>query len=103
MADSWKIVKNKATSVLLMTKTRGVNAKEKAYIRKLQFDVAQRQRAFGVEYLTLKQGNATPEDLQACIERAETEIAEIKESITVKESAIGANEEELKRQLSEVQ
>jgi hypothetical protein len=94
-------IKRSLANFLATTMACGANAKEQALIKKLEFDVAARKKKFGVDYLTAKEsaGIFSPEQLQALVDQATTDIEAIKKQIRDKELAIEGNKEELQRKI----
>ena len=65
-------------------------------IKKLNFDIQQRKKIFGVDYLTLKGlPETTPEELQACMDDAEADIKLLQDQVKEHEKTIANNQESL--------
>jgi hypothetical protein len=75
------------------------NAKEQTIISKIEFDIGARKKKFGTDYLTLEEKNASPEELQACLDAAKKDVSLLKSKIHDKEEAIGKNKEQLQRSI----
>ena len=93
-------VKRSTRNCIASTISCSKNTKEKTIMKKIEFDITSRKKKFGVDYLNLKETNASPEELQACIDAATADIQVLKEQIQEKERAIGANQEELQRTIA---
>mmetsp|Transcript_16629 Transcript_16629/g.23427 ORF Transcript_16629/g.23427 Transcript_16629/m.23427 type:complete len:178 (+) Transcript_16629:211-744(+) len=75
--------------------------KETAVIKKLEYDIAARKKLFGTEYMTLDENNATPEELEACHQKAKDDIEELKKQIQKHEEDIAKTNEERDRAIQE--
>jgi hypothetical protein len=93
-------VKRSMANCWASTMTCGANAKESTMIKKLEYDIASRQKKFGVDYLTLDAvTGTTPENLQAVLDAAKADIATLQQQIDDKEKQLDANKEELQKTL----
>lgn len=80
--------------------TCSANAKETAFIKKLEYDIAARQKKFGVDYLTMEEEGKSEAELQTCLDQARADIADLKKQIDEKERKIGENKEELQKKVT---
>lgn len=96
----WKNVQQNVLKAWVATKTGSVNAKEVALIKKIEFDIENRKKKFGADYLTLKlDKQAEEEALQACINEAVFDIENLKKQITEHEIAIDSNNEDMRKRV----
>ena len=80
--------------------TCSANAKEKTLIKKLEYDITARKKAFGFDYLTMMmEEEKTAEELQECLDKAKLDIEALREQIAEKEGKIGANKETLQKKI----
>ncbi len=77
------------------------NAKEHAMNAKLQFELTNKRKTFGVDYLNLKQSGESAEELQACIDIALGGMEELREQMDEHERTISNNHESLQHKLSQ--
>jgi hypothetical protein len=98
----WKNVQENVLKAWVATKTGSVNAKEVALIKKLEFDIDNRKKKFGADFLTLKLDQQAGEDaLQACINEAIFDIENLKRQITEHEKAIESNNADMRKKVEE--
>ena len=71
--------------------------KEHAIISKLEFQIANRQKKFGVDYLTLANGEGSQQALRECLKEAMDDIAVFRAEVDSHDDNIGDKEEETKR------
>lgn len=96
----WKNVQENVFKAWVATKTGSVNAKEVALIKKIEFDIENRKKRFGVDYLTLKMEKQSEEEaLQACINEAMFDIENLKQQITEHENAIDNNNADMRNKV----
>lgn len=79
------------------------NTKEKTIITKLEYDIASRKKAFGVEYLNILEKATEVDkkeaDLEACVDKAMADIRKIKEEIKTHQAEVEMTNEELEKKL----
>ena len=97
----WKRLQRKSQNAWVATKIKSVNGKEQAIVTKLNFDIQQRKKQFGVDYLTLKQQATTSEDdLQSCIDMALGDIKVLQDQIDEHEKVIADNQIALQQKIA---
>lgn len=72
---------------------------ELAKITIKESQIAGRKKAFGVEYLDLLASGAKPEDLEACVKRAQDDTKKIMDEIAELEKEIARVDEETKKKI----
>lgn len=99
----WQRIQRQSSNVLASTKAKSVNVKESAIIKKLRYDIQQRKKIFGIDYLTLlkETEGTTAEDLQNCIDAALSDIDKIQEEITEHEKTISNTQESLQLKIQQ--
>jgi hypothetical protein len=77
------------------------NTKEKTIITKLEFDIASRKKAFGVEYINIiekaTEDDKKDADLKACVDKAIADIRKIHEEIKAHQAEVEATNIELEQ------
>jgi hypothetical protein len=77
------------------------NTKEDAHVKKLEYDIAQRKKTFGVTYLDLLDKKATDEELKECINAALEDVGKLKDKMQGHSQNKEKNKEELQRRIQE--
>ena len=67
----------------------------------LEFQIKQRQKKFGIDYMTLVENGASEQTLKSCLKQAQDEIAELQREIDELDSEIGNKERETKEKMNE--
>jgi hypothetical protein len=70
-------------------------AKEQVVISKLEFHISQRQKQFGVDYLTLAENRASQQELKDCLKEALKDINELQREIDEHQDAVNIKEGEV--------
>jgi hypothetical protein len=70
-------------------------AKEQAVIAKLEFQISQRQKQFGVDYLTLSENRASQQELNDCLKEAVKYTNELQREIVEHQNAVDIKEGEV--------
>ena len=73
--------------------------KEQSQISGLQFKITQRQKKFGIDYLTLVEDKAPQEQLKKCLKEALADIAEVQKDINRHHDAIDNKTEEVNEKI----
>jgi hypothetical protein len=98
----WKKIQRKSANGWASTRTKSINVKETAIIKKLELDILLRKRQFGVEYLTLKESEgSSPDEIQGVLDVALEEIASLKEQIHEHKKTIDLNRISLQQKIEE--
>ena len=87
---------------LLSTGLCCFKAQSNTKIQVLEFQIKQRQKKFGVDYMTLIENNASPQRLKACLKQAQDEIAELQREIDEIDNEIDNKERETAAKKSEL-
>jgi hypothetical protein len=70
-------------------------AKEQVVISKLEFHISQRQKQFGVDYLTLAENRASQQELKDCLKEAVKDTKELQREIDEHQDAVDVKEGEV--------
>ena len=79
---------------LLSTGLCCFKAQSNTKIQVLEFQIKQRQKKFGVDYMTHIENNASPQTLKMCLKQAQDEIAELQKEIDEIDNEIDNKERE---------
>ena len=95
----WTRVKKGTSNAKDRTVTSSKNAKESIKISQAKSKILARKKDFGVEYLDLMKGGASPTDLEECVKKANSDIAVIEGKIAKWEETIAQNKDSLQKKV----
>ncbi|CAB9525631.1 expressed unknown protein [Seminavis robusta] len=100
-SGTWQQVKTVMRNCKSRTAYASKNTQEGIKIQQLQLSIAARKKSFGMEYMDLMlEKDASPEELQACADKAATEISQLVAQLNACQEHIALNKEKLERKIA---
>ena len=75
------------------------NTKEALRIKQLELDIASRKKNFGIEYLNLKERNASEQQLRESVDRAMNDIDILRGKVSKRRGTIAKNRQTMEQRL----